>query len=366
MADAPTQLDLFEAGRREALVSPTRFSPAIVDTAGSDVNVVLNSSAAMAEEVAFQVQKSANALSLANARGEDLARIGYDLYQLTKFGAQNAVAVVSLTRSGTVACPIPKDSIFSTESGQTFVSKVATSFALDNQGPIEVVCTCQTTGTDGNVAAGTITVVGSSFDDPTVQCTNDETAAGGREEETDDQYRVRCRRFFTTARRGTKDAIEFGALQVAKIVQSHAEEPLDLDGLPFGRVLLSIVDVAGQANAALAGEVDVGLLEYRALGVPTIVIPGVPEYVTIRVEGLQFRAGASTTSVLDQARKAILTAVNALAPGDTLTLNVISTALGGIHLLIVPAGAITEPAGDLVPTSGTVIRTTLELVELSA
>ncbi|MCP4951047.1 MAG: hypothetical protein GY922_04280, partial [Proteobacteria bacterium] len=56
MADTPTQRDLFLAGREEAILSPTRFDRAIIDTVGSDINVVLNVAASMGEELARYMQ----------------------------------------------------------------------------------------------------------------------------------------------------------------------------------------------------------------------------------------------------------------------------------------------------------------------
>ena len=75
MADAPSYFDIFDTGRNEAIRLPTRFAPEIVDTDGSDVNVIISVGAAMADEVAaFLVQAFAEVFlsSAAKVGGEAL------------------------------------------------------------------------------------------------------------------------------------------------------------------------------------------------------------------------------------------------------------------------------------------------------
>ena len=380
MADVPTQLDLFDAGRREALLSPTRFDAAIIDIDGSDVNVLFNVSAAMGEEVAQYVQAAFNELFLSTASGEALDRWVYDRYQLTRFTAQSAVVTLRLTRSDTtVGVTIPLGSTFAAPEGQIFELVNDAVFAPGNGGPLDAVAVAQRTGTAGNVAADTITAVTASLPVQDVQVTNPDlldstgalvspgAAAGGRAAETDDELTTRARQFFVNARRGTRSAIEFGALQVGRVNQATAIENLNLTtGAPGYRVQLTIADSSGQANLALGQEVQANLDEFRALGVPVIVINAVPEYVAIVATGLQFEAGANTTAVLSRARDAILAVVNGTPPGTTLRRAAILSALQQVELLIVPDEALVEPVGDLVPTLGTVIRTSADRIVLGA
>jgi hypothetical protein len=101
------------------------------------------------------------------------------------------------------------------------------------------------------------------------------------------------------------------------------------------------------------------------LGVPVNVIAGTPQFVEIVIAGLQFKAGANTTNVIDQARSAVLSAVNAVAPNEILRVGNLFAALVGVELLIVPDTAITTPAGDLVPNPGGVIRTTKDRISIN-
>jgi len=367
MADAPTQRDLFLVGRNNALLSPTRFDRAIIDTDGSDVNTVLNSSAAMGEEVVRYLQVSLNELALATSRGEALDRWVYDRYQLTRKEATNAVVTLSLQRSdGTIGFTIPEGSRFGTEDGVVFAIVNDVAFGAGVLGPLTVLATAERTGPEGNVSEGTITQVLTAQADSSLAVTNLQVAAGGNERETDDELRARARDFFVTPRRGTREAIEFGATEVGRVDQASAEEVFqESTGLPGYRVLLNISDPDGQSNAALGDEVARSLDEYRALGVPVSVVPAVPQFVNIAASGLQFTSGANTTQVLQNAANAVLALVNGLAPGATLRYADILRVLSNTEQLIVPNGAVSTPAGDLVPLTGTVIRTTRDRISLT-
>lgn len=366
MADVPTQDDLFLAGRREALLSPTRFEKAIIDTEGSDVHVVLRSSAAMGEEVARYIQTVLNDLSLATARGEALDRWVFDRYQLRRREATAAVVTLRLERSDvTSGFTVPAGSKFGTTTGEVFVTQVDVPFPAGEAGPLFVVAAAERTGRSGNVVAGSITQVVTPQEDPTLTVTNDESASGGTERETDDELRARAREFFVTARRGTLRAIEFGGTSTPGVAQATAVEVFQAEtGLPGYRVTLHVADAEGQANGALADAVERNLDEFRALGVPVLVTPAVPQYVNIEATGLQFEAGANTQDVLQQAANAVLALVNGLAPSATLRRSDLLATLANIPQLIVPDGALVEPSGDLVPSTGTVLRTTRDRIVL--
>lgn len=366
MATAPSQRDLFLVGRREAILAPTRFDRVIIDTEGSDVNVVLNASAAMGEEVSTYLQAVINERAISTSSGEALDRLLYDLYQLTRKSAASAVVSLQLSRSGSVGFTVPAGATFSTETGEVFATTVDVPFPANVLGPFSVTAIGQRTGTLGNVAAGTITKVTTAVADVTLSVTNTEAAAGGRDEETDDEFRARARSFFITARRGTREAIEFGALAVDEVAQATATEITSPGaGIPTYRVQLYVTDANGQANTVLAELVEESLDEYRALGVPVSVVPAVPQYVTVVASGLQFEAGVNTALVISQAADALVALVNGLAPNTTLRLADVLMTLTAVGGLIVPHGAVTEPVGDLVPNAGTVLRTTRDRIQLS-
>ncbi len=366
MADAPSQRDLFLAGREEAILLPTRFDRAIIDTVGSDVNTILQVAAAMGEEVVRYLQVGLNDSALSTARGEALNRWIFDRYQLVRQQATNARVTLQLSRTNTSpGVTIPRGSTFGTETGERYLTSLDVAFADGAVGPLEVFATAEETGVAGNVEARTITQVVSPLPDPTVSVTNPEPAAGGGPEESDDAFRERARQFFVTARRATREAIEFGATSVPGVAQALATENLEpTTGLPGYRVLLNIADSAGQANTALADEVERAEDDFRALGVPVLVVPAIPQYIEVIANGLAFTAGANTNEVLQEATNRVLAAVNGIPPGETLRRSDVIRALTETPQLIVPDGSLVEPAGDIIPITGTVIRTTRDRVQL--
>jgi uncharacterized phage protein gp47/JayE len=365
MADAPSAQDLFLVGRAEAIIAPTRFDKTIIDTEGSDVHVVFKVGAAMGEEVARYLQLALNELSLSTSRGEALDRWVFDRYQMTRFRAQQAVVTLELRRAGTVGFTVPAGSIFGTATGTLYRTTIDVPFPAGQPGPFRVPAVAETAGQAGNVPEGAISRVLTATGDATLTVTNPERAAGGTEDEKDDELRARARAFFVAAPRGTKAAIEYGALQAAGVVQASSVEGLDAStGLPIYRVQLFIADAAGQANTELAARVRRTLLEYRGWGVPVSVIPAVPQYVEVRATGLQFVANVNTAEVLDRAAASVEAHVNGLPPGTTLYRAGLLAALQKVEGLIVPDAALALPLGDLVPSTGTVIRTTRDRIRL--
>lgn len=370
MADVPSFADLFDAGEREALILPTRFNSEIIRADGSDVNVAIAVAAAMAEEDARLVQASFNETHLSTAAdvgGEVLDRWVFDRYQLTRLEAQASVTTLRLSRTDTsTPVTVGKESLCGTSGGVVFSTVNDVVFPLGSTGPFDVQAVAQTTGPAGNVEADSITEVISSLEDTTIAVTNPEPAAGGQDEETDDELAARARDFFINARRGTRQAILNGAVSTPGVTQANAIENLDPEtGEAAYRVQLVISDRDGTANTALASRVLLNLEEYRCLGVPVSVVPGVPQFVTIEVENLDFIAGANTSDVIDQVRSTVVAVVNGLAPGEKLRRAVIISAIESVPQTLLDDEDLVVPAGDLVPDEGGVIRTTTSRVTIN-
>lgn len=365
MAELPDFDDLFTAIEREILIRPTAFNPEIVRTDGSDVNIAVAFAAAGCEEVSRYAQVSIGetfAAFAAQISDEALDRWAYDRYQQRRQQARSALGTVEFTRTDMDGFTIPAGTKVTAEDGTVFTTLTDVPFPQNILGPLSVVVRADTTGPSGNVAADTITVV-SGLEDDTVSVTNPVSAAGGRDAETNPSFLARMYRFWLTARRGTKAAIEAGCLEVVE--QATVIEYLDSNGIAAGRVQCIIADADGQANQALADEVVLVLEEYRGLGVPVTVFAGTPEYIRVRATGLQFQAGVNTTTVLQDARQRVTAKVNIIAPNATLLRASILGALESTPGLIVPEGSLVFPAGDLVPSSGGVIRTRIDYIELN-
>lgn len=365
----PTGQDLFEAGIRELITLPTRFNPEIARAQGSDVNVVMEVSRVLAEEAVVYAQGEINGLLISTAVQQDSAKLDrliFDRTGLTRNEDRVAIVTLRLRRvSLTTGVTVVAGSTFTTPDGIAFAIVNDVPFPIGSAGPFDVVATAKVAGRTGNVADGTITVIGTVQEDQSITVTNEEPAAGGLDRETNDEFAARAQRSFATQTFGTYDAILGGILNSAGVTQCTLIEITDPDGTPRARGEAIIADADGQANTAMADAVRESLRSYRALGAPVIVRAGVPQFQQITFSGLQFLAGTNTTTTLALLRSALVAAVNGLAPRVTLEQAALYGAAKSVAGLVVPAGSLIEPAGDVVPIGGAVIRARTDMVLLN-
>jgi len=371
MADLPSRTDLFEiaaaeiAARSSARPVNQRISANEVFTHGSDINVVTASASAMGDEILRQLCLKISALYLDTAEGDDLDRLVADRWSPSIVRKEATPAVVTLqfyrTSGALPAFTYPADSKLRTTTGVEFSTTLSASIGAGSNGPVTVTATCVDTGQAGNVAENTVTEFTTAPSDPAVQVTNPDPAAGGDDPETDARLRQRARNFYNAVRRGTVAAIEFGALTVAGVRLASVTEEVDSNGDETGRVILAIADSNGQGNAALATAVRGAEVEYRAAGVIVDVIAAVPTYQAIELL-LRFRTGFDSAVVFASVQQAVVAAVNALAPGATLPVSLITAAIRRIPGVIVLDDAVSIPVGDVVPAQNQVLRTTLALI----
>lgn len=368
MADVPTFQDLYQTARRRALSGVTPYTPEIIDTDGSDVNILYAGAATMGQEVARYAQRRFDEGHLSTALrigGDVLIRWVQDRYQFEKRGSIASVVPVQFQRTSTTSRVVPAGTVVATDDGIQFSTINDLVFGTNILGPLTVNANALVTGPSGDVAIGAIRNIVTALDDTTITVTNVEPGAGGAPEETDEAYAARARDFIANARRGTLSAVLTGARNTPGVEQADVLEILDPDGTPAWRGQCTISNAAGLANSALAARVRLQLEEYRGLGVPVPVVGGTPTYIRIVYSGLQFRTGSNTTTVLDQARAALTAEVNATPPNRTLMVSRLDGVISRVPQLLVPEGSRVEPAGDVVPTAGQVIRTTTDRVELS-
>ena len=361
MPDLPTRLDLFSIGRDHVLSRARKIDPNQVNTRGSDSNIIVASSSFIGYEVVKQLAQKTNELLLDGATREALDRWLWDRYLMARKGASASLVGVRFFRNapgaaGTVVAGTKVASL----TGVEFVTYTNAVFAAGDT---------EQTALARSVLAGTIAKVGRNqvrlirpplpAFDTSIQVTNDEPSAGGEEREADPTARERARGFWKAARRGTKAAIESGALTVDGIESAQLVESLDSSGMPARVNTLYIADSAGIANEALGAAALAALEEYRCAGIAVILSTSTPQIVTILLR-LVFRAGVNTTDLTTRVVAAIVEQVNSLRVNETLR----RADLLNVLLRFKSAGviasndSIVEPAGDLVPTVGRSLRTT--------
>ena len=366
----PTRAQLFQTGvtvavTRGALRPPSeRLTADAINTPGSDANIVNAQASFMADAVSAAAAQGLADLYLDSAEGPALDRLVADRFSPTVVRKDATPAVVTLT----LARAVPLVSTPVTVPAGTLFQAFGVQFALSTAATLSGFATLTTvvaqavqSGQSGNVGAGTITQPVSPLPSPALTAGNTEPAAGGSDTETDSSLRARARDFFRTARRGTLQAIAFGALTVGGVAAATAVEELDAMGLPTGVVSVYIADSNGQGNAALAAAVVQALLEYRAAGIVVQVIASVPYMQPIELH-LGTVAGYDTRAVFAAVQQAVVAAVNSLRPNQTLERSLLFSVCRSVQGVIVGADAIVVPATDVVPIGTQIIRTSASIV----
>jgi len=373
--DLPTRPQLFEIGAQDLLTRAEtrpygrRITAEQVYLKGSDVNLIAGGASVMAEEVVSQLGRGLSDLTLDGASGSALDRVAFERTcgEVIRLGATPSWVTVQFTRTSVALGAVTQltGSIVQTTGGVRFITQSDAVFGAASLGPVSVTARAVEAGRIGNVQAGTITGFVSTKIDPTLLVTNPSFAAGGDESESDSRLRARVRLWPKSTRRGTREAIEFGALTVPGVVQATAYELLSSPlGVPNGFIALYIADANGQANSALTAAVELALEAYRGFGIWVDVYGGVPFYQAVELD-LAYTAGTDTVTAFGNVRRAVVAAINGLPPGQTLEVSLIIAAAKRIAGVIVYDDSVVIPIGDVVPATGQVIRTKTSIVNPS-
>ncbi len=379
MGAQPSFSDLFRIARDEALARNGRLSRTAIERDGMDANILIASGTAMSDEVGGQLTDLEAALFLGSAKGDALDRFVFDRFGLARKPAAASIGSVNFTT--TVASPttfaIPTDVVLQTATGIQFVTTESSIFNVATVGPVTVAVRSVLAGLDQDAKIGTITSIISQITSaPTdLVATNSLATVGGDDVETDDSLRERGRRFFTTARRGTLAAIEAAALNVAGIQTATAVEVLDALGRPARLVQLIVADAFTEQfvnfdtapprfeaqSQAITTAVNEALSDVRPAGIFVQVIVSNVVIQPVQLT-LSFLAGANVNDSALQARAAVTNFTNALSPGDTLFIRDLLNVIQLVPGLRFTGDEVISPAGDVIPTSLQVIRTSLGLV----
>lgn len=383
MPDIPSFSCLFRIGRDEALAKNDKLSREAIERQGADANALMAAGAAMADEVGGQIADLAAALFLGSAVADNLDRLVFDRYGLTRKPATASIGSVEF--STVVASPttftIPTGVVLQTSEGLQFITTESGVFSVGTTGPVVLAVRSVLAGNDQDAKIGAInSIVTAITSQPTdLSATNIFATAGGDDVELDASLRERARRFFVAARRGTGPAIEAAALNVSGIKTATAFEVLDVVGRPVRLVQLVVADAFTEQfvafdtvpprfeiqSQAITTAVNEALADVRPFGtfVQVIVSNTVIQPVQLT---LSFLAGANVNGAALQARAAVTNFMNALPPGAPLIIQELLDRLRLVPGLRFTGSEIASPAGDVIAAPLQVLRTTLGLVSALA
>ncbi len=290
---------------------------------------------------------------LDTADGEALTKLADDRYGIQRIEAVEAIGQVRISRtSGGAAETLIAGTRVSSEpdaAGQSIVFELdaPAAFGLGANGPITVAATAVDAGRNGNVAASTVTQFVDQPTDATFVVTNLAVFAGGSDEESDPALRARCRAFFATLRRGTLDALEFGAKQVPQVRVATATE--DANAL----VTIYVSDEDGNSNAEMINDVIAELENWRAAGTAVQVLGGViyEQDVTLSITA---RSGVTVDPTLVTA--AVVGRMLKLGVGETLYLSVLRAAVIALDPDGITDVVISVPTTNIAPAANQLIR----------
>lgn len=381
MADFPKFSDLHRIARDEAVSRSQRLTVNAVDRAGSDANIMTAAGAAVGEECISQLADVEEGFFLESARGAKLDRWAWDRYRMVRKPAAPAFvyAQFSTATPAPASFTIPANTRCSTSDGREFISLVGIPYPLGGIGPVSVLARSVLAGIDqairpGSLKSITTAVPGAPAD---LVVTNTEASSSGENVESDDDFKSRIRRFWLAARRGTKGAVETGALEVPGVVRAVAFEGLQSYGYPTRSLTLVIADRFTDAivkqgvavptyeaqSQALAYVVRNSLGEHRCYGIPVTVFLGQVRLIPV-VLRLRFQASVQNTDALALYTRTLVTQfINELDPGAKFDPADITQLMRSISGLEIFGDEVASPVGQIIPTSPyQVLRTSLSLV----
>lgn len=350
---APSYDDLYNTGKAEMLLK----RPDLFLNEGDISDFIVAMAAAMADKNSHHIAEGILATFLDTAVGDDLTTLVNDHWGLERQNAVAATVTLSFTRTlgGLPAGNIPAGFTVATAEDangerQEFTTDAILSWALAESGTKTIGATASVAGRDGNVGAAEITVFVDSPFDSNFSVTNASAAAGGTEAETDDALRERARAFPSTLRRGTAEALAYGAKSVAGVAVATVVEDDDT-----GLVTIYIADSSGGSSSQLEAAVELEIEDWRAAGTVVEIVGGtvLTQAITLSITA---KAGTDTAALVSDIEDAIEARLDKLEIGETLYRSMIRTTVMNVRIDKILEVSVTVPATDVQPSANQVIR----------
>lgn len=316
----PTFAELYDAAQSEI----TARQPTLTDfSEGSNLDAVAGAAAVVADEAIRHGIMLARAGFIETAEAGDLdalvtSRGGPVRKPLTAATTTFVVTRTSYVGAYTFSAGLTVSGYGADGSPVSFnLTTTKTLGAM--QSSVSLSATCNESGPNGNVPAGSVTTISGLPAGLTV--TQPNRAAGGAAEETDDAYRARYRLGLRARARGTPAALEYAALSVAGVAFAAVNE--DAIAGDTGYVALYIADSTGTGSSDLATAVTTaldtididGTPGVRAAGALVQVLAAAREEIALAYT-VKVKPGSGVTE--NDVKAAVLAFTNALPPSRTL------------------------------------------------
>jgi uncharacterized phage protein gp47/JayE len=360
--DFPRYPDLFEVALKAMLANDNSLTEEVIRTPGTAAYTIASLAATMGQELVYHIACVARDRLLSTAKGEELDRLVYDWFGLLRKPAAAATCKCKFTCSttGTLNSGIK----VGTSDNKEYILTDTILFSKAGQSLYGTVV-CTQTGEIGNTKANTITQILSSIFDPNMVVTNEESAVGGCDIESDDSLRERARSFWQTIQRGTLLAIQNGALTVPQVAKASVYETNITD--PQNNIIAKIANLAISAqneggNQALVDLVKQEIENWRPAGVyVNIFACEVLLIDTIKLQ-VSWRVGANVEQAKERIKTNIVNFVNNMEPGQIFEPNIlVGIILQDSAVAKVPLPAVLTP-DRMTPKNTQVFRTNTNAV----
>lgn len=354
MPVAPSFDDLLAQFQAQAL----DIQPLLQFLDGDVTTAQMHGAGAMADAcLRFMVQGIRDTF-IDGAEGDALTALVDDHMNIQRQPATAAQVTLTFTRTGggtggTLAAGFTvATQIDASGASQLYDLDANVVFPNGSNGPITGTATAQSLGRAGNALPGTVTRIISTLPSTllTVVVTNAAVAAGGNDEESDLELRVRARNFWKTLSRGTLASLEQGAKEVASVRVARATEDPST-----GLVTLVVSDSDGGSTLQMISDVITELENWRAAGSLVTVLGGEPLLVDV-VGQLIGNEGVDTAVLGVLAAAAITNKMRKQRQGETLYLDSIKAAALAVDPDALDALVLTTPTEDVVPLAHQIIR----------
>lgn len=373
--------EFFELFVAEVLASDDDISEEAVRLTGSTSNDIGSAVAVAAQHVAWILSRRMRARYSDTAKGDDLTRLIVSEYGVDRIGATAALVGLVFSRSAPGPAITIEAGTIIVLDGQRFSTDLPIFWSLGDLTDKTVGATAVDLGPAGNVfnpaeddGGGLVGSIETSLADTTITVTNDARAAGGNEEETDEDYLSRTRDIFARYVRATLRAIVMGALEVGTVRTASVFESLDSLGHPSGGLIVTVADAMGNANDTMVAAVELELKEWAGAGIYRR-IDGATVVMQACSMAADWQPGFATPANALALRRAIVARVNKLIPrsapaGATVDIRckLRPEAMFNEAAKTVPGcNGVTPvlPVGTVTPNPGEVLRTDLDLVTVT-
>lgn len=266
---------------------------------------------AVAEEMArmdaMEVQPIPDHVLLDTAEGEYLDRKALE-YNETRNPAAASVGNLLFTGEPGTAIPLGTEALYG-----TLVFETSAAAQINAEGFCEVAAKCQTAGTVGNVAIGTITTLRTSLSG-VASVTNTTPFSGGAEAEDDESFRSRVlekiRRPITS---GNRNHYIYWAKQVPGVGGAKC---LGAEVCGAGNVKVIILsDNYGAPDQVILDNVTAHIEEERQIGADVTVVAATPKTASVEVT-VKVAAGYNIADIRQNVQAALQSYIDSVNRED--------------------------------------------------